>query len=146
MLIERVKSRYRDCAAYRDRGTVESSETGGSVLGSFETNFRRHERVYLSFRFAETDGSAAYGFRVEGEGEGDGDGDNEVLTAFEAPAPFLAKLPAPTSLADAVAIFAGVTFGAAHLIPRLLLPERFTTFSEVLIGRLWHRASRRWDR
>jgi hypothetical protein len=115
-LIERVRQRYASASRYSDRGTALLTVGPNEMRITFETSFERPDRFSFAFT-ARTEPSATtpvdeYSYRVDRAGA--------VLT-FEGAIPPLADKP--SSLGLAIAAMTGVSFGCAHTIPRLLMPD-----------------------
>ncbi len=106
---------YAAAQLYADRGTVVSALGGERQTIEFTTAFERPDRFSFSFSFRSTGGRSAANIaehRIHADGKLVRLGDPEW------------RDPPPASLGSAVARMTGVSFGCAHRIPRLLIPER----------------------
>jgi hypothetical protein len=117
-VIERVMQTYAEARLYTDRGTVTSALGGEEQTIEFETAFERPDRFSFAFRFHSTGASAVghraylHEHRIDVQG-----------TVVRLGDPAWRSSP-PASLGLAVATLTGISFGCAHRIPRLLIPER----------------------
>jgi hypothetical protein len=115
-LIERVQQKYAAAIRYSDRGTaLVSSSTGQAVARvEFETRFERaHQRFSFSFVVDVLEGMPK---RFSRSISADG---GSLRTTSDPPE----TLPPPKSLDLGLARLTGVSFGCAHTIPRLLMPD-----------------------
>jgi hypothetical protein len=115
-LIERVRQRYASASRYSDRGTAVLTVGSDDMRIAFETSFERPERFSFAFR-AESSASGgerveSYRYRIDCDG---------ALVRMEGEVPPL--FDRPDSLGLAIASLTGVSFGCAHTIPRLLMPD-----------------------
>ena len=114
-LIERIVQAYASARLYTDRGTVALDLATISLRAEFETSFERPDRFLFSVSVtALEDGGSKYRYahRLLAEGTDLRLGDPEWRTGR------------PESLASAVACLTGVSYGSAHIIPRLLMPGK----------------------
>jgi hypothetical protein len=106
-ILRRVLDAYASAAYYADRGVAELS--AGGIRGEFHTEFARSQGLFFSWRV--TSGAGLIGkecrFRTDR---------HNIVSAH-------GVNPAPTSIADTIVRMSGITFGAAHMIPRMLLPN-----------------------
>lgn len=110
-VLQKARHVYESCAFYCDEGQTFINR---ALMGVFATVYRRAE-AFIEFSFTSQGGygtTAGMRYRyaaIQGR-----------LVHFEAPD--LLGSRNPIQLRSAVAQLAGVTFGAAHALPRLLVP------------------------
>lgn len=110
-LINAIERAYASELFYRDSGIALTSRSNGvTVSANFETDFERGGHFFFSVA-VETSFGHKYAHRITADGKQVRLGDPEW------------RDPAPESLGAAIACVAGVSFGCAHVIPRLLLSE-----------------------
>jgi REP element-mobilizing transposase RayT len=114
-LIERVRQRYASASRYSDQGAAVLTVGSDEMRIAFETSFERPERFSFAFT-AESSASVGlpdkYSYRIDCDG---------ALVRMEGGFPPLADRP--DSIGLAIASLTGVSFGCAHTIPRLLMPD-----------------------
>ena len=117
-VIERVTQTYAGARLYSDRGTVAVAfSTGDRHTIDFETAFEAKDKFSFSFRASMFHGAASRLVHFN-EHRIDADGD---LVRFGDPE---WHEPPPKSLGSAVARMTGISFGCAHRVPHLLMPDR----------------------
>ena len=120
-IVARVRRSYGGGAsAYSDHGTVTSHLPQiGTATADFEDTLRAVRPIFFSFREQmifqeETTKTWRRAFRIERDGAFLRLGDPEW------------RKGRPESLAIAIACCTGVSWGAAHVVPRLLMPDEVT--------------------
>lgn len=112
-LLRQTCNRYAQAAFYRDEGQVrmESANGAGSICARFRTMFARSRSLlWFDFIIAAGDGIKSARFTLEVLS-------GRVVTVHGINAPY------PKTVGDATAAMAGITFGAIHIVPRMLLPD-----------------------
>lgn len=113
-LIQRVRHRYAFATRYSDRGNAVLMIGSDETRIGFETSFERHDRFSFSFTESSSSGGGpdTPGYRIDWDGA-------HVSMVGEHPLPG----EATRSLGLAIASVTGISFGCAHTIPRLLMPD-----------------------
>jgi hypothetical protein len=117
-ILARMGAVYAGCRSYRDTGTVRTRFPGPPGLPEFETEqpfrtaFARPDRFRFEFSYTHPGRTTRHWYVVHTAGD-------EVRTWWdERPG-----IERPESLGLALAAAAGVSHGAAHTVPALLMPD-----------------------
>ena len=110
-LLEKLRHVYESAKIYRDRGAVR-------VVGAPENPSLNIEATFRT-SFDRATGELFFEFHVAGEQPWIIEARGETVTRVELSFP----VEPTVQLADAIAGFSGITYGVAHQVPRLLLPN-----------------------